>query len=121
MASRSGGHAVLAPRSPKIGTGDLGIWPRLVLLRAGVACGWLAGRWPLAAGRWPLVLAVCPRWPLDGFPSRRSSICPSPPALSWPFGASGVLLSPPPRQEPMLLSAVDGRRPSRGIPTQGRT
>jgi hypothetical protein len=40
--AKRGGTAVLAPRRPKIGTGDLGIWPPLFLFRAGGACGWLA-------------------------------------------------------------------------------
>lgn len=65
--AKRGGHAVLAPRSPKIGTGDLGIWPRLVLSRAGVACGWLAGRWPLAAGAGGLPAVAVGRVPVAAF------------------------------------------------------
>lgn len=145
MASRSGGPAVLVPRSPKIGPGTdgLGIWPPLVVFRAGVACGW------------PLVV-FARRW--TGSRRGHSSICPPPPcsalalalalrrratmracecdsAIRSPFshGASGHLgcchrrhptknwcFSPPCR----LAALPPCRRrlaSSRGIPTQGRT
>lgn len=143
MASRSGGPAVLVPRSPKIGPGTdgLGIWPPLVVFRAGVACGW------------PLVV-FARRW--TGSRRGHSSICPPPPpALPWPWpwpcGAgqpcehanaiaqsgprfpmgprgiwgAAIVVTPPRIGVSLRLAALPPCRrrlaSSRGIPTQGRT